>query len=398
VLRTLKYTVTILGLLILVGVSFGSGFGVARFTTGTPLAPLAPRIESPEYFKVFWEAWGITQQNFVDLKALDPQRMTSGAIKGMLDSLGDPHTGYVDPQHYKFEQADLEGAFDGIGAQVGVQNRRLVIIAPIEGSPAEKSGIRAGDLILQIDGKDAAGLSVTDAVTMIRGPRGTKVKLSILHDGDKRPTDIEITRDQIRLPSVTRKVLPDNIGYVRLAFFSDKLKDELGPVLDSLVKSDVKALVLDLRNNPGGLLDETISVASQFLKEGVVAHQVDRDGKETSYPVRAGGVATNIPMVVLVNKGSASASEILAGAIQDAKRGVLIGEETFGKGSVNRFHELTDGSALYITFARWTTPNGRLIEGKGLLPDIEVPLTEEDRLAGRDPQMDRALEYIKTGR
>jgi len=156
--------------------------------------------------------------------------------------------------------------------------------------------------------------------------------------------------------------------------------------------------VLDLRNNPGGLLDETISVASQFLKEGVVAHQVDRDGKETSYPVRAGGVATNIPMVVLVNKGSASASEILAGAIQDAKRGVLIGEETFGKGSVNRFHELTDGSALYITFARWTTPNGRLIEGKGLLPDIEVPLTEEDRLAGRDPQMDRALEYIKTGR
>lgn len=397
-LRTLKYTVTILGLLILVGVSFGSGFGVARFTTTSPLAALAPTTDSPEYFKVFWEAWGIVQQNFVDPKALAPERMTSGAIKGMVEALGDAHTGYVDPQHYKFEQADLEGAFDGIGAQVGVQNRRLTVIAPMEGSPAERAGIRPGDLILQIDGKDATGMSVAEAVSKIRGPKGSKVKLSILHDGERRPVDMEITREQIRLPSVVRRILPDNIGYVRLAFFSEKVKDELVPALDTLVKSQVKALVLDLRNNPGGLLDETISVASQFLKEGVVAYQVDRDGKKTAYNVRPGGLATGIPIVVLVNKGSASASEILAGAIQDAARGVLIGEETFGKGSVNRFHELSDGSALYVTFARWTTPNGRLIEGKGLLPDIEVPLTEEDRLAGRDPQLERALEYVKTGR
>ncbi|MDP2936117.1 MAG: S41 family peptidase [Dehalococcoidia bacterium] len=394
-LRTLKYTVTIIGLLILVGLSFGSGFGLARFTTA---APLAPRIESPDYFKVFWEAWGITQQNFVDPKALDPLRMTRGAIKGMLDSLGDPHTGYVDPQLYKFEQADLEGAFDGIGAQVGIQNRRLTVIAPMEGSPAEKAGIRPGDLILQIDGKDTTGMSVAEAVSKIRGQRGTKVKLSLLHEGDKRPTEVEIVRDQIKLPSTSRKILPGNIGYVRLAFFSEKVKDELKPVLESLVKGQVDGLVLDLRNNPGGLLDETISVASQFIKQGVVAYQVDKDGKKTEYPVRPGGIATDIPMVVLVNKGSASASEILAGAIQDAGRGVIIGEETFGKGSVNRFHELSDGSALYVTFARWLTPKGRLIEGKGLLPDIEVPQTEDDRQAGRDPQLDRALEYLKTGR
>lgn len=394
-LRTLKYTVTIIGLLILVGLSFGSGFGLARFTTA---APLAPRIESPDYFKVFWEAWGITQQNFVDPKALDPLRMTRGAIKGMLDSLGDPHTGYVDPQLYKFEQSDLEGAFDGIGAQVGIQNRRLTVIAPMEGSPAEKAGIRPGDLILQIDGKDTTGMSVAEAVSKIRGQRGTKVKLSLLHEGDKRPTEVEIVRDQIKLPSTSRKILPGNIGYVRLAFFSEKVKDELKPVLESLVKGQVDGLVLDLRNNPGGLLDETISVASQFIKQGVVAYQVDKDGKKTEYPVRPGGIATDIPMVVLVNKGSASASEILAGAIQDSGRAVVIGEETFGKGSVNRFHELSDGSALYVTFARWLTPKGRLIEGKGLLPDIEVPLTEEDRQAGRDPQLDRALEYLKTGR
>lgn len=393
-LRTLKYTVTIIGLLLLVGLSFGSGFGLARFTTA---APLAPRTESPEYFKVFWEAWGITQQNFVDPKALDPLRMTRGAIKGMLDSLGDPHTGYVDPQLYKFEQADLEGAFDGIGAQVGIQNRRLTVIAPMEGSPAEKAGIRPGDLILQIDGKDTTGMSVAEAVSKIRGQKGTKVKLSLLHEGDKRPTEVEIVRDQIRLPSTTRKILPGNIGYVRLAFFSEKVKDDLKPVLESLVKGQVDGLVLDLRNNPGGLLDETISVASQFIKQGVVAYQVDKDGKKTEYPVRPGGIATDIPMVVLVNKGSASASEILAGAIQDAGRGVIIGEETFGKGSVNRFHELSDGSALYVTFARWLTPKGHLIEGKGLLPDIEVTLTDEDRQAGRDPQLDRALEYLKTG-
>lgn len=393
-LRTLKYTVTIIGLLSLVGLSFGSGFGLARFTTA---APLAPRTESPEYFKVFWEAWGITQQNFVDPKALDPLRMTRGAIKGMLDSLGDPHTGYVDPQLYKFEQADLEGAFNGIGAQVGIQNRRLTVIAPMEGSPAEKAGIRPGDLILQIDGKDTTGMSVAEAVSKIRGQRGTKVKLSLLHEGDKRPTEVEIVRDQIKLPSTSLKILPGNIGYVRLAFFSEKVKDELKPVLESLVKGQVDGLVLDLRNNPGGLLDETISVASQFIKQGVVAYQVDKDGKKTEYPVRPGGIATDIPMVVLVNKGSASASEILAGAVQDSGRAVVIGEETFGKGSVNRFHELSDGSALYVTFARWLTPKGHLIEGKGLLPDIEVTMTDEDRQAGRDPQLDRALEYLKTG-
>jgi len=398
VLRTLKYTVIVIGLVLLVGASFGGGFGVARFTGATPVAAPAPQNDSPEYFKVFWEAWGITQQNFVDPKALDDRRMTSGAIKGMLDSLGDPHTGYVDPQHYKFEQADLEGAFDGIGAQVGVQNRRLTIIAPMEGSPAEKAGIRPGDLILQIDGKDTTGMSVAEAVSKIRGQRGTVVKLSILHEGDRRPADIEITREQIRLPLITRRMLPDNIGYARISFFSEKVKDQIVPVLEGFVKSDVKGLVLDLRNNPGGLLDETISVASQFLKDGVVAYQVDRDGKKTAFNVRPGGAATEVPLVVLVNKGSASASEILAGAIQDRGRGIIIGEETFGKGSVNRFHELSDGSALYVTFARWITPKERLIEGKGLLPDIELPLTEEDRLAGRDVQLERAQEYFRTGR
>ncbi|MDP2727693.1 MAG: S41 family peptidase [Dehalococcoidia bacterium] len=391
-LRTLKYTLIILGLLILVSISFGGGYGVARLNA----LPIAPQTELQKEFKIFWEAWGITQQNFVDPKALDPQQMTRGAIKGMLDSLGDPHTGYVDPQHYKFEQADLEGSFDGIGAQLGVQNKQLTIIAPMEGSPAERAGIKAGDRILKIDGKDAADMSVAEAVSRIRGQRGTKVTLSVLHQGEKQPIEVEIIREQIKTTSVSRKIVSDNIGYVRLSFFSENVNGQVTSALNFLRDQRVKGLVLDLRNDPGGLLDETIAVASQFLKEGVVAYQVDRDGKKTEYRVRQGGVATDIPMAVLVDKGSASASEILAGALQDTGRAVIIGQETFGKGSVNRFHELSDGSAIYVTFARWLTPNGRLIEGKGLLPDIVVPISDEDRLAGRDPQLDSALEYLKS--
>lgn len=395
-LRTLKITLLVLGLLIVASIFFAAGFGIARVTTPAPGAPQSTL--EPDDFKVFWEAWGITEQNFVDPKALDSQNMTRGAIKGMLDSLGDPHTGYVDPQHYQFEQADLEGAFDGIGAQVGVQNTQLVIIAPLEGSPAERAGLRPGDRILLIDGKDASGMSVVEAVSKIRGPRGTKVTLSVLHEGDRRAVDVEITREQIKTPSVVRRVLPGDIGYLRLAFFSERSKDEVTSALSALVKSPVKALILDLRNNPGGLLDETIGITSQFLKDGVVAYQVDKEGKQTAYNVRSGGVALDVPLVVLVNGASASASEIVAGALQDHGRAVVIGEETFGKGSVNRFHELSDGSALYVTFARWTTPKGRLIEGKGLLPDIEVPMAEEDLLSGLDPQLDRALEYINTGK
>lgn len=394
-MRTLKYVFTIVGIIVLVGVSFGGGYGLG--TTGTPLPMIAGTNSQPDYFKVFWEAWGITEKNFVDPKLLDPQRMTRGAIRGMVESLGDPHSSYVDPQHYQFEQADLEGSFDGIGAQVGVQNKRLTVIAPLEGSPAEKAGIRAGDRILQIDGKDATALSVTEAVSKIRGQRGTKVVLTVVHDNDTKPIEIEIIRDQIKTTSVARRVLPDGIGYVRLASFNENARDEVISALNALQNSQVKALVLDLRNNPGGLLDQAIGVTSQFLKDGVVAYQVDKEGKKTSYPVKPGGVATDIPMVVLVNKGSASASEILAGALQDYKRATVIGEETFGKGSVNRFHALSDGSAVYITFARWMTPNGRLIESKGLVPDIVASLSEADILAGQDTQLSRAVEYLKSG-
>jgi carboxyl-terminal processing protease len=390
-IRVVRYSLLAIGLLLLIGLSFSAGFGLGRLDV--------PPSQAPAEFKIFWEAWNLAQEHFVDQKALEPLKMTRGAIKGMLASLGDPHTGYVDPQHYQFEQSDLQGSFSGIGAHVGIQNRQLTVIAPIEGSPAEKAGIRAGDKILAVDGASTSAMSLGEAVSKIRGPAGSKVVLTILHPEARRPVDIEIIRAEIQLPSVSSRQLPDDISYLRIAFFSERTNEEAVSKLQEILKRHPRGLILDLRNDPGGLLDETIDLASQFLEGGtVVAYQVDRDGKETPFVAKGGGLATDIPLVVLVNKGSASASEILAGALQDAGRAVLIGEETFGKGAVNRFYPLSDGSAVYITFARWVTPKRRQIEGKGLLPDIEVPLTEEDIKAGRDPQLDRAIEYLKTGR
>ncbi|MDO8691796.1 MAG: S41 family peptidase [Dehalococcoidia bacterium] len=399
-LRTLKITLVILALVILASIFFVAGFGLARMTAPAASSGAASfQVASdPDYFKVFWEAWGITEKNFVDPKALDPQTMTRGAIKGMLDSLGDPHTGFVDPQHYQFEQADLQGSFEGIGAELSLLNQQLVVVAPMEGSPASKAGIRPRDRILQIDGQDATSMTVTQAVSKIRGQRGTTVTLLVLHEGDRSPTELSIVRDQIKTPSVAGKVLPDDVGYLRLAVFSDTSTDELKAALNNLLAAKVRSVILDLRSNPGGLLDQAIDITSQFLKEGVVAYQVDKDGKRTTYGVKPGGIATDVPLVVLVNKGSASASEILAGALQDRSRATVIGEQTFGKGSVNRFFTLSDGSALYVSFARWLTPNGRLIEGKGLQPDIVVAITDADRLAGRDSQLDRALDYVKNGK
>lgn len=241
-------------------------------------------------------------------------------------------------------------------------------------------------------------MSLAEAVGKIRGSRGSKVRLSILHDGENKPVELEIVRGDIKLQSVSSRYLPDNIAYIRIAFVSQRTNDELIQALKEAQNRRVKGLVLDLRNNPGGLLDTTIDVASQFLKEGIVVYQVDGKGERTPYPVKSGGLAIDLPLALLVNKGTASAGEIIGGALQDARRAILIGEETFGKGSVNQFHSLSDGSAIYVTFARWITPKGHQIEGKGLSPDIEVAFTEDDANNDKDPQLDRATQYLNTGK
>lgn len=382
----------------LVGTSFLAGFGTGWYVFRARQPTPVPVAREPEEFQLFWEAWDIVEREFYG-ELPGPQEFTHGAIRGALRALDDPATILVEPKAAEDQMIELRGTYEGIGALVGVDRQdRIIIVAPFDGSPAIEAGIMAGDVILKVDDTMVTGMPLEDAVRLIRGPRGTKVRLTILREGEPEPLVFEIIRDRIELVTVAWKVM-DNIGYVRIALFSERTSGELEKALRELKEEGVEGLILDLRNNPGGVFPSAaIEVASQFLEEGVIVYERDKEGREKPYSVRGGGLATDIPLVVLVNKGTASNSEVVAGAIQDHGRGVLIGEKTFGKGSVQRVHTLSDGSGLYVTTAILLTPNRHPIHEEGLTPDIEVPFTREDFEAGRDPQLERALEYLQTGR
>ena len=396
-MRGLPKALALLLLVVMIaGASYFAGFGTYWFISQFQAPPM-PAVSEPQQFKVFWEVWDIVEREFYgELPTF--QEMTYSAIRGMLGSLGDPNTVFIEPQLHELEETDLRGSFEGIGAVVTMEDGRLFVVFPIEGQPAVKAGIKAGDEIIKVDDKEIAGLSLAEAVLLIRGPRGTKVQLTVLREGEPEPLIFEVIRDRIETPTIAWKLLEEGIGYVRLSLLGERTKAELIQALRELEAEGMTALVLDLRNNPGGTLTASVEVASQFLKEGIVLYERDSEGHEQAFSVQRGGLATEIPLVVLVNEGSASAAEIVAGAIQDHGRGVLIGERTFGKGFVQHAHELSDGSGLHVTVAIWLTPNRREIGDKGLLPDIVVPLTREDIAKGKDPQLDRALEYLKTGR
>lgn len=396
--------------LILAGSSYVAGFGshwlLTRFQGGqalpSPIAGIspAPRAESDQ-FRVFWEAWDIIKREFYG-EVPDDQNMTYSAIRGVIAGLDDPNTVFVDPKASELESTSIQGKFEGIGAVVTMnEDGELVVVAPMAGQPAEQAGIRAGDIILKVDDTEIKGMSLTEAVLLIRGPRGTKVRLTIFRLGEPENLVIEVTRGEIETPTVTWRMLEgtDGVGYLRLALFGQRTPQELREALQDLKRQGYKALILDLRNNPGGLLETTVQATSQFVGEGVIVYQRWNDGREQPYYARRGGLATNpdLPLVVLINKGSASAAEIIAGAIKDTGRGVLIGERTFGKGWVQNVHRLSDGSTLYVTAAQWLTPERQQIAEEGIAPDIEVPFTEADMQAGRDPQLERALEYLRSG-
>jgi carboxyl-terminal processing protease len=377
-------------------------------TPTTQLAPAptqAPATSSgvvrnvQDRFQIFWEALRRISDNFYDQGAVDTQKIIYGAIKGMVESLDDPNTYFSPPEQVQRSRDDLEGAFEGIGATIEKKDDRLLIVAPIAGTPAQRAGLRPGDWIIKIDGKETTNLSVNDGVNLIRGPRSSSVTLTIVREGTKDPFDVKITRDVINVPNVKLTILDGNIAHIQLVnVFSSKMSDDLKAALREAKDKGANKVILDVRGNPGGYLVTSVEVASQFLKDGVVAYELMRDGKKTEIPVRRGGLATDWPIVVLVNKGSASASEIVAGAIQDSGRGPLIGETTFGKGSVQQDFSLTDGSAVHITIANWLTPSGRNISKLGLTPNIEVKVSEDDIKNNRDPQLERAVEYLKTGK
>jgi carboxyl-terminal processing protease len=334
------------------------------------------------------QAWTYINQDYVDKSKVDSAALSRAAIEGMVEALDDPYTAYIDPEAYKLTMSGFEGKIDGIGAQVDLKDEQIIIIALLPDSPAAEAGIRAGDVVLEIDGKSTVGMSSAEAVLLIRGPKGTPVKLLVLHEGETEPVEIEIIRAEIQLDSVNFEMMGD-IAYINITHFSERTAVELAPVLESITQSGAKGIVLDLRSNPGGILETVVDVASFFLKEGVVVDVVDNQGQHTTSSVKPAAISVDLPMVVLLDEYSASGSEVLAGALQDHGRAVLAGKKTFGKGSVNVLLPLTDGSGLYITTARWLTPNGRLIEGQGINPDYELELTGEDAIQW-------AIDYLKS--
>ncbi|MBI4200637.1 MAG: S41 family peptidase [Chloroflexi bacterium] len=321
-----------------------------------------------------WQAWRALTQRLQGEEAPDPDRMKEAAIQGMLEALGNPYTTYLPPPQYQLEASSYSASFEGIGAYVNPRDGQIVIVAPMPGSPAEKAGILPGDTILAVNGTSTAGMSLPDVILRIRGPRGTAVELLVLHPGEQGPVTISVVRDIIKQTAVYWQPLQPGIAYLRVAEFLDTTEQDVTGALKAIAAQGSNAIILDLRRNPGGLLATTVAVASQFLTDGLVAYHVDGHGKRTDLAVKQGGVAPTAPMVVLIDRGSASGSELLAGALQDHGRAILIGSRTFGKGSVNELRRLSDGSGLYLTTALWYTPDGRLIEGKGMDPDVVVPM------------------------
>jgi len=361
-----KIVVIVLLVAAVIAASFGTGWVLG--TRSSPRQDLG----------IAGQAWDIIFQDYVDKDKLDAEVLAQGAVSGMVEALGDPYTAYLDVTAYELSLRDLGGKIEGIGAHVTAQDGKVVVIAPIAGSPADKAGIKAGDVILEVDGRSVAEMNLFEVVLMVQGPKGTAVTLSVLHEGETEPEVIEIIRAEVEVPSVHFEMM-DNIAYINITNFSERTAAELSPVLEEADRQ-ASGIILDLRSNPGGLLGTVVSVTSFFLEEGVVVDVVDNDGNRFSYPVEPGGTTTDLPMVVLVDQYSASGSEVLAGALQDYGRAVIAGKKTYGKGSANQMHELGDGSALYITYARWFTPNGRLIEGEGLDPDYELDLDNEDAI------------------
>ncbi len=342
-----------------------------QFSQATPAsaAPVAP---------LLWQAWTLAETNYVDTSALDPTKMMYGAIQGMLAALGDTdHTRFLTPQEAATERQQLSGQYVGIGIQVGMKNGRPVIIAPIAGSPAQKAGIQAGDTILTIDGTDTAGTSFTDLATKVRGPAGSSLTLQLQHAGSQEPYTVTVQRAAINVPDVQSNIVHDGgktILHVQIVQFGSHSDAQLRDQLHAAVSQNVDGIVLDLRDNPGGLLDQAIGTTSQFVGQGTAVIEQYRNGKRKDDTVSGGGLATQIPMVVLVNQGTASAAEIVAGALKDHKRAKLVGQTTFGTGTVLSTYHLSDGSEMLLGTEEWLTPNGSQIWRHGITPDQQVAL------------------------
>ncbi|HWP34359.1 MAG TPA: S41 family peptidase [Thermodesulfobacteriota bacterium] len=360
---------------------------------GGALQRVSAVAESPyEDLRIFTDVLALVQRNYVEKP--NNKELIYGAIKGMLETL-DPHSSFMTPEVYREMQVETKGEFSGIGIEITTKDDRIVVVAPIEDTPAFKAGIQAGDQIVRIDGKSTKGMSLPDAVKLMRGPKGTTVRLTIAREGHPEPLEFTITRATIAVKSVKAKLLEPGYAYIRLTQFQERTADDLLAALERFEKGGLKGLVLDLRNNPGGLLDQAVKVADIWLDSGLIVYTDGRiENQRMEFHAHRDGVTRDYNMVVLVNEGSASASEIVAGALQDAGRAVVVGTQTFGKGSVQTIIPLSDGSALRLTTARYYTPKGRSIQAKGITPDIvvEAGTYVAARPSGREVIRERDLE------
>jgi carboxyl-terminal processing protease len=391
--KTLLYIASGLMVWILLATACSSGYLLGQRTTATP-TPVSTPADADELFAPFWQAWDLVHKLYVD-QPVDDDALMRGAIKGMLEALNDQHTSYMDPVEYKDATSYLEGEYEGIGAWVNTDAEFLTINSPMPGSPAEKAGLQPGDQVIAIDGEDMTGVDPELVRLRVLGPKGSQVILTIRREGVEEPFDVEIQRATIIVPSVESRMLAGNIAYVHLFSFGDKTTTELRDALADLMAQNPAGLILDLRNNGGGELQTAIDVASEFIGDGVIMYEAYGDGRRETFEARQDGQATEIPMVVLINEWSASASEIVAGAIQDRGRGPLVGVTSFGKGTVQNWIPLVnDQGAARITIARWLTPNERNIHQIGLTPDYVVERTNDDIQANLDPQLDKAVELL----
>ena len=417
-IRTLTFCIATAILIFGIGYTFGEKHigqkqsTVAATVTNTQ-APSSVTVD----FSLFWDVWQRLHLYFIDAKTLDTQKLVYGAISGMVDAAGDPYTTFFPPDENKSFEEDISGTFQGIGAQLELIDNKIIIQTPLKGTPAEKAGLKPMDWIVKVNNEETTGWTTAQAAAKIKGKKGTSVTLTILHENATKTVDITIVRDDIIVASVDSWVKKpaeiteirsatgsaalvgntQSIAYIALSRFGDRTNDEWVKAVDSIVQAEktqnIKGLVFDLRNNPGGYLDGAVFVGSEFLKSGVIVTQTNSDGSKNALSVNRQGKLNDIPMVVLINKGSASAAEIVAGALKDHKRATIVGETSFGKGSVQTPQELTGGASLHVTTGKWLLPSGEWINKKGITPDVEVK-SDLITSATTDAQLEKAIELL----
>lgn len=423
--KWLKRAALVILVLVLMVISFGSGMYISQKSevikelakkevvylgqlTGKYSRSRDDLLKQDVGFDLFWEVWDTLKKEYVDKEKLNEKEMFYGALKGLVASVGDPYTVFMDPKLSREFEDDLAGTFEGIGAEIGIRKEILTIIAPLEGTPAQKAGLAAGDKIYAINGESTAGMAVDEAVSKIRGPKDSNVTLTVLPVGSETAKDIVIARSVITVKSIKTEIVSsagagesqeekkdNDIFVLKISNFNNDTLDLFNEAVRDILAKNPKGIILDLRNNPGGYLDTAIELASEWVDNGVIVTEKFSEEKKNEYLSRGRARLKDYPTVVLVNGGSASASEILAGALRDYKKATIVGEQTFGKGSVQTLREFGDGSSVKITVAKWLTPNGDSINDAGIKPDIEIEMTPKDYEENKDPQMEKAIEILK---